>query len=399
MSSTGGGGAASVELPGADCVLHVRAKGDAYTLSVHAPGHSLGEVALHAGQWREAWLGNQARTLATVERIEGEPTLLVLGAWSEPALASRRFCHPFLGTGLTKLFRSGRLGRRIVDGGAGDAEQLLWSSLRALSWRYSEELLAAVDEPEVDLVLAYQPFFDLLLHELAGLLDPDCAHYRSQGLPVVERIVIEALALIERTIVATAERSAGRSVVLTSDHGMASVDTILYPNQALRDAGWLALNASGTIDAAESRCFFHPAETGQLCFNHARTGQSLDAARAAVLSVLDDAFAPFGGPVRAVETPPGTDADAAYSSTTYLVPGARRVLKSETGRSAGGRSAKTGDHALNDGDPRLDGVVIDVTGGVLAAGVAQVAAADVRALLARAPAARAPQPEPTTRRA
>jgi hypothetical protein len=58
------------------------------------------------------------------------------------------------------------------------------------------------------------------------------------------------------------------------------------------------------------------------------------------------------------------------------------VLKADLGRGTRARSAKTGDHALNDGDRRLDGVFADVGGDVLDERTADVHAHEVRGLLA-----------------
>lgn len=369
------GGEAQLEVDGAAASVRVRTRGRVLELGVRRRGGRSEAAIFEEGSWLPVALDDDEHTLVGVHRIDGQAALVGLGAWRDPEAA--RFRHPFLGSGLSKLFRAGKLGRRLVDGGAGDAERLLARSLKRLSLRYTEELLAAASARDADLVVAYQPFLDLLLHELIGLLEPRGAHWRPGATPIVDGLLLDALALVDAMISLVGEQWGPGTFVVSSDHGMAPVDTVLFPNQVLRDAGFLAVDETGRIDAARSSCWFHPAETGLLCWNPALGGPAL---RHDVLAALDAAFAGSSGPIALVEAP-ASSTTGATARPTYLVAGHGRVLKADLGRGVRAPSAKTGDHALNDGDPRLDGVLADVHGQVLEEGVSEVHAREVRGLL------------------
>jgi hypothetical protein len=379
-------GEARLDLPGLGARLRVSAAGDDH-YRIEADSESAPRpLTLAMGTWSPLVLAPGARTLVGIERADGQPVLLLLGVWREPLSAGESLRHPFFGGGLSRLFRGGRLGRRIVDGGGGQAERLLARTLRHLGERYTEELVAAVAAADAALIVGYQPFLDLLLHEIGGLLDPDRRYHRPEMVPLVERLLVEALDAIERALTEATRAAAvrpGTSVLVCSDHGMAPVDTVLYPNQVLRDRGWLTSAPDGGIDGPGSACFFHPAETGLLCFNRDRIGPDLPAFRDQVLDGLDAAFAPLGGRLCATETAPAADAPRSWSTTTYLLAGRGRTLKADLGRGVRGSSQKTCDHSTNDGDPQLDGVVVDIAGGALAPGRLTVQAADLPSLVMR----------------
>jgi hypothetical protein len=328
-------------------------------LDLPGVGRTIDLVAseLAPGQWKDLALAPQVRTQVSHAMVDGAPTLIMLGAWRDPGT---RFLNPFFGGALSKAFRAGRLGRRIIDGGLGAAELLFFDTLQTLAQRYGEELVAAVVAGDAELVIGYQPFLDLLLHEIGGLLDPASAHHRPEAVPLVESILISALRVIQLHIEALVWRLHGAAFVVSSDHGMAPVDTVLYPNQVLYESGLLARDADGRIDAARSHAFFHPAETGLLQVASATN-------RRRALAALDQAFAGI--------------AHAEAGGQTYLIPGSRRVMKADLGKGLKARSQKTGDHAMNDGDRRLDGVLIDVAGCLLPDDTSEVHAAQVRNLL------------------
>jgi hypothetical protein len=369
-------GEAQLDIEGAGASLRVRADGRAFELAVRRRGGGRETQRLDEGAFIPAMLEADLRTLVAVERIDGEPALVTLGAWRDPDAG--RFHHPFFGSGLSKLFRAGRLGRRLVDGGSGQAERLLARGLERLSLRYTEELLAAVSARDAELVIAYQPFLDLLLHELIGLLDPRSAHWRAEAAPIVDGLLLEALARIDAVIALASERCGDGAFVVSSDHGMEPVDTVLFPNQVLLEAGLLALDDRGRIDAARSDCFFHPAETGLLWCNPRLGADRMPLVRRNALAALDAGLAGSAGPIALVEAPatPGAPVQPAY-----LIAGRGRVMKANLGCGAQARSQKTGDHAMNDGDHRLEGVFAEARGQVLADRMERVHAQEVRGLL------------------
>lgn len=368
-------GSAEIRFEKLPASITVRAAEGRYQVRVEAGGR-VAERILALGSWHTAIFDRRARTRISIQDVDGVPTLLTLGVWHDDS----PYVCPFFGAGLSKSFRAGQLGCRIMDGGSGAAERLLWTCLRELSYRYSEELVAAARAGTSDLVIAYQPLLDLLLHELAGLLHPDCVHFRSDAEAVVESILTEALQFVQDTIALVAKAAPGYAVMVASDHGMAPASHNLYPNQLLKERGWLVCNDAGQIDSEQSRAFLHPAETGLVCFNRNHMQRELESTRAEFVDVLNAGFGRSGGPVSLIEGSAGPLASSLLAAG-YLAPGWGRVAKAALNSTFVERSTKTGDHAVNDGDARLHGVVIDVSGHFLDRGGASTHAVHVRRLI------------------
>jgi len=369
--------------------LHLRrTRASVFRLRAEAsPASAPQEVVLSEGDgFQELSLGPGLRTAATLRRIGGELHLLLLGAWrvrvsgrERERYRRHRFPSPFFGKGLSKPFRDGRLGPSLHRGGDGRAEELLWETLEGLSRRFTEELSYSLDANDSDFVLVYQPFFDLLLHEVVGHLDESMSYFSPRRRNRVERLVAAALDRIDGWLGELCRRCpAGVRPVVSSDHGMAAVDRILYPNELLAREGWLQLTGEGRIDAWRSHCFLHPAETGVLCFRRDWLREQ-PAGKAAVLGRLADVFADAARTRLRFCDVPAEHGDG-LEAVTYVFPGPGVTLKAQVPGCLSAPSLKTGDHSMMNDNPQLDGIFLDPTG-LLSRDRTEVDAREVRGLL------------------
>jgi hypothetical protein len=184
----------------------------------------------------------------------------------------------------------------------------------------------------------------------------------------VERIVLSALRELDAAVarlLSLAGPEAG--IVLTSDHGMAPIDTIVYPNVLLHRRGWLALAPTGEIDPARTACLFHPAENGLLALNvgvMSARGLHIDE----LLSTLNADIAEVTGhKSKVLEFRCGSPLPH-WCTDFYLMPGQGCQAKADVGSVSSARTRKTGDHCVHSDAIELQGVVVDLQGGLLPAG-------------------------------
>jgi hypothetical protein len=289
-----------------------------------------------------------------------------LGAWrpliyghKAAALQSAMTNFPLLATLPIDQYRAGDLGPTLVNGGDGRAEEILVSAAMFLADRYFAEFLYCLEQRDSSLVLGYQPVIDLLLHELAGYFQQSCAHWNPQRERVVDELVLKLLSQVDMFLKRMrAALGPNDSGIVCSDHGMSAVDTIIRPNVALRDLGLLVLDGRGQIDLARSACFYHPSNIGLICFDRQQcgtgslnpqeiTGRLVETIRAAT------AYAPRIGRVQWQQ-------DERYIIDTFLYPHPGQQARADISGSIVARSVKTGAHSVNNGDPLLDGVFIEL---------------------------------------
>jgi Type I phosphodiesterase / nucleotide pyrophosphatase len=175
---------------------------------------------------------------------------------------------PFIGSGLQHVYQQGRLGPTLMQGGDGTAEKAFIDSLRQMAAHYSTLWLHHFRHPDHDDIYGYQPALDLALHELIGFVVPDCGHASPMREQVVWPLLLDLLADFDRVFGATlAIMKPEDRILLTSDHGMMPVDTLIRPNPILEEMGLLQRTPTGGIDAGRSLAWLHPAENGVLCID------------------------------------------------------------------------------------------------------------------------------------
>ncbi len=108
----------------------------------------------------------------------------------------------------------------------------------------------ALRECPADLTIAYLPQPDEVLHELLGKAE-------IWGDRAAAATIDEVLAICDG-LVGDLETELGPegSFAVVSDHGMAAVDKVFYPNLALERAGLLSRNSSGGINLATTQAVF-----------------------------------------------------------------------------------------------------------------------------------------------
>lgn len=295
-------------------------------------------VDIELGAWRPRLHGNDIER--TVERLQHAP--------------------PLLASAPNTLYREGKLGPRLADGGDGTAERVFTACLIQMSLRYLDEFLDSVEQADSQLVIGYQPALDIMLHEFAGYLDPACLFWSAEREAVVDELV---LTMLERFDVFLSRLQAVARpedrVIVCSDHGMASLDTIIFPNTVLARRGYLASTPDLKIDVERSICFYHPAETGALWINPAAADRAGVSRRAIVADLCSDlADAPGGAPDI---LPTGGEVRDGFDLLGHLRPGHCQQAKATITNACWGPSRKTGEHGSHCLDPRLQGIVVDLS--------------------------------------
>jgi predicted AlkP superfamily pyrophosphatase or phosphodiesterase len=338
----------------------------------------------------EAWCSESIDDEVTLTfgtwHLEQGTVDICLGAWRPDlqgddvsAMRSRlRHAAPFVASAPNTLYRDGKLGPRLAEGGDGTAERVFTSCLLQMSSRYLDEFLDGVERADSHLVIGYQPTLDIMLHEFAGYLDPLCRFWSPQGEAIIDELVLTLLGRLDHCIarLATLVSKTDR-VLVCSDHGMASLDTIIFPNAALARRGLLVSRSDGNIDVERSICFYHPAETGELWLN-------IDAARGAgvpaeaIIANLsqDLSGAPGGAPDM---LPLRRTAARGFQVLGHLRPGHCQQAKATIADTLWGISKKTGEHGSHSDDSRLQGVVIDLCSTQRRQGIPPIEAKDVAA--------------------
>lgn len=339
---------------------------------------------------KEAWyyeaIDADIRITTGTWPLEKQVVDIELGGWHPKlhgddvtgTLTRLRHAAPLLASAPNAFYREGKLGRRLAEGGDGTAERVFASCLMQMSLRYLDEFLDSVEQGDSRLVIGYQPALDIMLHEFAGYLDPTCRFWSAEHEAIVDELI---LALLERfdaflTNLKNITTQQDR-VVVCSDHGMASLDTIIFPNTVLAERGYLASTADLQIDVERSICFYHPAENGALWINPAAArckGISPHSIIADLCHDLSDApgGAPEVLPVRSV-------ARSGFEVLGHLRPGHCQQAKATIRSVRWEPSRKTGEHGSHCEDRRLLGIVIDLCSVKRRSSVSPIPAKDVAA--------------------
>ncbi|BCS31051.1 hypothetical protein TBR22_A02510 [Luteitalea sp. TBR-22] len=170
------------------------------------------------------------------------------------AIAFLEAAGGFVGNGKGEPWeRPGVSGRPFGMGGDGTRERRYLETLE-LGMRQTIRHAAFLwQRHRPRLLVGYVSMPDELDHAWLGQARQDARYdqWRRWGYQLVDRAVETYVGLLE----------AGDHIVFVSDHGMAAVTHELRVNQLLRDAGLVALDASGRVDAARSQVLF-----GRNCF-------------------------------------------------------------------------------------------------------------------------------------
>lgn len=269
------------------------------------------------GGWVPVRLGDGTgfwtRLLTGGPAADGAALLARTGTWqvrvagSDHALVERcAAAEVFAGTGVGSLYRAGRFGPRLAEGGDGSAEEVFVSSLGCVARSFTAAADAVLAGHHADLVVIYLPLTDDVGHELVGWCDRLSAGYRPELAGVlweqVARCYSWADALLGRVLDRSrADRGSADTVLLSADHGMVGSAHLVHLNEALIQAGMAVAGPDGGLDPRRSAVVYHPANNGTLRVNHDqlpggvvprdRAGAALRAAMAALTALTPAAAA------------------------------------------------------------------------------------------------------------
>ena len=115
-------------------------------------------------------------------------------------------------------------------------------------------------------IAAYQPAVDLTLHELAGYVAADCAHWSAAREKVVMPLLVDLLADLDSGLGETrALASAEDRIVITWTMTWRRSISRYAPTSCFRRGVLSNSTGKGAILPRDSLLFFHPAENGLLC--------------------------------------------------------------------------------------------------------------------------------------
>ena len=161
-----------------------------------------------------------------------------------------------VGESAASIYEAGGLGPTLAEGGDGTAERYLVESAVANQAYFDGALRYAAKRPW-DLLVLYVPNLDLLGHALVGMLDPESPRYDAALAARVWPFYEEGFRRCADDYVAAIRRLfPDATLVVGADHGMEGNGRAFYPNVALREAGLLAIDASGRIDLAKTRAVY-----------------------------------------------------------------------------------------------------------------------------------------------
>jgi predicted AlkP superfamily phosphohydrolase/phosphomutase len=155
--------------------------------------------------------------------------------------------------GLLQMYTHGRFGTTLAGGGSGVAEETFAEGLSA-NQEYMDGALAYAATRPWQLLVAYNPNLDLILHALTGLVDPSSSvctpEVAARVWPHLERMFARST---DEYIRLMRTRFPDATIVIASDHGMEGTGRKFYPNAIFAQAGLLTLAADGTVDLSRTK--------------------------------------------------------------------------------------------------------------------------------------------------
>lgn len=164
----------------------------------------------------------------------------------------------WMGNSALGVYRSGRMGARLVDGGDGLAEARLLESLQLLTRQYIRGSEWMWTQHRADLLMDYFPLLDEIDHEWFGLVDSTATPHDPALAKRVQRYRVAAWRLADlrlQSLRALVAGDANAAIIVSGDHGMRSYWKSFRPNVALREAGLLALDSAGRVDLSRTRAY------------------------------------------------------------------------------------------------------------------------------------------------
>jgi len=269
----------------------------------------------------------------------GEPDLHFLTPFSaltchpaELGISYLEKLGPFPASGATYSYGKDKLGARIYKGGSGLAEQRLGQSLELLAEHVFSAMKFVLEKVQPEAGFYYFNAIDLCLHLWLAYLEPGFAKAHPEIFNVLWPLLCRMMNWADKMVGLLLESLGPKDLlVVFSDHGMAPIDAVFYPNQVLADAGLLAWDSSkNEPDLAKSLAVYNGSNAGYVVLNlKSRGGIVPDQEAERLAAKVAAAFAPFLG--QALDKIELTTANPAIPGLgeLYLIPRFRLTLQEE----------------------------------------------------------------------
>jgi predicted AlkP superfamily pyrophosphatase or phosphodiesterase len=225
--------------------------------------------------------------------------------------------------------------------------------------------LLALARPDWDLLLAYQPEVDEVSHEFF-LADPRQEGYSPERAARFAGWVDAAYALADRSLDRIEKALApGDAIFVTSDHGMVPLLTAVFPNEILRQAGYLRLAADGKIDPGSAAVAIAGSGVANVYLNPATVpAGALDAIEKRFTDFRVEGESPWDRVVRRADAADlGLDAPESGDLILLARPGVSVSMRVVPGRSIG-RPSEYGGHGYRNVFPPLDATFLAAGPGI-----------------------------------
>ena len=175
----------------------------------------------------------------------------------------------FAGNAGHRLYKTGRFGSPVMEGGDGSAEERLLETEAHLNEQIRRQTVRVLDEGDYRLVIMYSPVTDEMTHALVGYLDPAMPGFDVALAESVWPTLVSAFEVQDDLLGAIMDYASrdGAHVVLLADHGMAGTNRYFNVNVALAKVGLLALASDRTIDLERTEALLLPTADASVAVN------------------------------------------------------------------------------------------------------------------------------------
>lgn len=175
----------------------------------------------------------------------------------------------FIGHGAAEIYERGYLGKTVIDGGNGTAEERLLETIKFSIDSFKNRADYAMNNFfNWDLLINYLPFPDGMLHIWYGALDTNSPDYDPELAKKLTPYADRVFTMVDSYVGLFLNKlPSDNTIAIVSDHGMMGTSKIFYPNNILKNAGLLATDASGKIDLSKSKIVYPPTDGAFLAIN------------------------------------------------------------------------------------------------------------------------------------
>ncbi len=226
-------------------------------------------------------------------------------------------------------------------------------------------VLYAVERDDWDLLLIYEPQVDEVSHEYF-LTEPKQRGYSPERAARFAAYVEGSYAMADRSLdrIERALRPTD-AIFVTSDHGMVPLSAAVYPNEILRQAGFLRTGVKDEIDPGSQAAAMAGSGVANIYLNPAAAEKNLlERVENAMRSFRIGGESPWDRVVRRADAGPlGLDAPESGDLILLARPGISVSMRIEAGRTSGA-PASYGGHGYRNVYPPLDATFLAAGPGI-----------------------------------